>query len=246
MSESQASIRLQKFLSERGICSRRAAEMMIADGLISVNGKAATLGQKIDPETDKVVVEGRSVKAGAPASVTIAMHKPRGVLCSNSDPHHDKTIFHYVPSPWNKERLYCAGRLDKDSEGLLILTNDGELTQKLTHPSHHIIKRYYVTLTRPFDLSHIPMMLRGFDDQEAGEHLKAEKVFVAKGGPLADRQIEVHLDHGRKREIRRLVEHFGYFVDKLIRYQIGSLQLKGLGVGRCKLLTNKEIALLFK
>ncbi len=243
MSGSQESIRLQKFLSERGVCSRRMAEQWIVEGCVTINGRLAVLGDKVNPATDKVVVNGRTVRNEPPRAITLAMHKPRGWICTHRDPHHSDTIYNHVPSPFHLERLLCAGRLDKDSEGLLILTNDGDLMQKLTHPSHRIVKRYRVTLTRPFNPVHIGPMLRGFEDE--GETIRAEKIFLAEKGPLRERQLEIHLQHGRKREIRRLVEHFGYYVERLIRYQIGALTLRGIGVGSSKLLTPNEVEMLF-
>lgn len=238
------SVRIQKYLAERGVCSRREAEKLITEGGIMVNGKEATIGQKIVPGKDRVVVQGRGVAAQRSRAVTLAMNKPTGVVCTNFDPHNARTVFDYVPSPFNKERLFCAGRLDKDSEGLLIITSDGALSQKLTHPSYRVVKRYQVTLTRPFDATHIPVLLRGFEDE--GEFLKAEKVFRMQGVADADRRVEVHMEHGKKREVRRLFERMGYFVERLVRTQIGGLTLRGIGAGRVKVLSTKEISLLFR
>lgn len=241
--ESQDLIRIQKFLADQGVCSRREAETWIRAGEVTVNGKPATLGQKIDPRSDRVAVGGQGVSWRRPDPVTLAMHKPRGVICSNRDPHHSRTIFDLVPPPWNRMRLFCAGRLDKDSEGLLILTSEGDLSQRLTHPAHQVIKRYLVTLTRPFDQQHGPMLLRGL--MVEGELLKAEKVVPVKKGRLAPDTLEVHLGHGRKREIRRMLEFLGYRIDRLCRFQIGNLTLRGLGPGRVRLLGRKDIDLLF-
>ncbi len=109
-------VRIQKFIAESGLCSRRAAEALITAGEVYVNGQAATLGQKIDPSADKVTVRGKSIRPQAQAKITLVMHKPRGVICSNSDPHEDRTIFDLLPREWARLRLFCAGRLDKDSE----------------------------------------------------------------------------------------------------------------------------------
>src|SRR5258708_616253 len=143
-------LRIQKFIADAGICSRRAAEALIAAGEVYVNGQKATVGQKIEPGTDKVSVRGKAIRPLAQPKMTFVMHKPRGVICSNSDPHEDKTIFDLLPREWAKLRLFCAGRLDKDSEGLVILTSDGDLAHKLMHPSNLVVKRYYVSLEEPF------------------------------------------------------------------------------------------------
>lgn len=244
MPEPAESVRIQKYLAERGICSRREAERLIVEGDVLVNGKEATLGQKIVPGKDRIVVSGRGVPVQRGRVVTLALNKPTGVVCSNFDPHNARTVFDFVPAPFNKERLFCAGRLDKDSEGLLIITSDGELAQKLTHPSYRVVKRYQVTLTRPFNPVHIPLMLKGVEDE--GEFLKAEKVFRMQGVSDADRRVEVHMEHGKKREVRRLFERMGYFVERLVRTQIGGLTLRGIGAGRVKLLSSREINLLFR
>jgi 23S rRNA pseudouridine2605 synthase len=142
------SIRLQKHLADSGVCSRRAAEALIAQGEVWVNGVRATVGQKVTPGIDKVTVSGKSVRATAQPRVTLAMHKPRGLICSNDDPHHAETIFTVLPREFSRLRFFCAGRLDKDSEGLVILTTDGDLAHRLMHPSNIVVKRYYVELKR--------------------------------------------------------------------------------------------------
>lgn len=242
--ESKEPIRLQKFIADHGICSRRAAEALIEEGRVTVDGQLAHLGQKIVPGEQRVVVNGKTVAPRAQAkAITVLMNKLPGVVCTNSDPYGNRTVFDLLPPVIARERLFCAGRLDKDSEGMLILTNDGELAQRLTHPSNRVIKRYRVTLTRPFDPKHIRPMLEGIVDE--GERLSAEKVIPAKRGVDAQKNVEVHLEHGRKREIRRLFEAMGYRVKRLQRFQIGRLPLKGVGPGNVRPLTKKEIEMLF-
>jgi 23S rRNA pseudouridine2605 synthase len=237
-------IRLQKLIADNGLCSRRQAEVWITEGLVSVNGKPAQLGQKAIPGKDKIIVNGRRLTVRETEPVTLLMNKPRGVICSNGDPYHNKTVFDLVPPPYNRERLFCAGRLDKDSEGLLILTSDGDLTNRLTHPTHRIIKRYNIVLSKPFLQQHIRVMLNGFEVE--GEKLKAEKIIVATEGDDPEFRLEIHLEHGRKREIRRMLEHLGYFVKRLQRFQIGSLKIRGVSPGRCRPLSKKEIELLLE
>jgi 23S rRNA pseudouridine2605 synthase len=236
--------RLQKYLADRGICSRRAAESWITDGQIRVNGHLAELGQRVNPTVDVITVRGRPIPPDASPRVTLVMNKPRGYVCTNSDPAHpaSDTVFALLPRQYQKLRLFCAGRLDKDSEGLLLLTNDGALAQQLTHPSGGIVKRYQVTVHRQFDPVIIPRLLHGVVSE--GEHLRALKVIPAKHGPSATERIEIHLNQGHKREIRRLLETFGYYVKRLRRIQYGGLILRRLGPGQSRPLTPKEKALL--
>ena len=140
--------------------------------------------------------------------------------------------------------MFCAGRLDKDSEGLLVITNDGDLAHRLTHPSNQIVKRYRVVLHRDFNKADIPKLLNGVEDE--GDFLKAEKVIPAPDvGEGHARRLEVHLHHGKKREVRRLFEANRYFVKKLVRVQIGQMVLKGMAKGGIKILGKKDIDRLF-
>src|SRR5688572_31212381 len=156
-----ASIRLQKFIADAGVCSRRAAEGLIARGEVWVNGTAATLGQKITPGVDKVTVSGKTVRISAQPRITVAVHKPRGLVCSNDDPHHAATVFELLPREFSKFRFFCAGRLDLESEGLVILTTDGDLANRLMHPSNTIVKRYHVVLKHAFPSTRLPQLVRG-------------------------------------------------------------------------------------
>lgn len=240
-----AQVRVQKYLADCGFCSRRAAELMMAEGRVAINGELAQLGQKVLPGEDSVTVDGRQIRPPRnQRHVVLMMHKPKGYLCTNHDPHGEKTVFELVPQPWSKERLFCAGRLDKDSEGLLILTNDGELANRITHPSGGVIKRYRVRVHRAFDPEIVPKMLRGITRE--GERLYAQKVIPATTGQDAEYRLEIHLSQGRKREIRRLLEAFGYYVKRLERFQMGKLVLKGVGPGSLRPLKPHEIEWLFK
>ena len=239
-----STVRLQKVMAERGIASRRQCEAYIEEERVTVNGRIARLGTKVDPLKDEIHLDGKKISAPRKAheTVVLAMHKPPGTLCSNADPHHSKTIFDLVPPPFKHLRLFCAGRLDQESEGLLILTNDGALAQKLTHPSHAVIKRYRVTLDRPFNEKHIRTLLEGITWE--GERLKVERVIPERSaGPAV--KLELHLQHGKKREIRRLLHALGYEVKRLQRFQIGRLPLRGITRGKCRRLTPDEVARLF-
>jgi len=238
-------VRIQKFIAEAGLCSRRAAEALIAAGEVYVNGKAATIGQKIDPATDKVTVKGgRALRPQGQPKIALAMHKPRGLVCSNSDPHEERTIFDLLPKEWARLRLFTAGRLDKDSEGLVILTSDGDLANKLMHPSNLVVKRYYVSLEEPFPATRLRQLMRGVVIE--GEHLKVERANLVN--PRADKsspELDVHMHHGKKREIRQLFTALGYEVRRLRRYQIGDLRLKGIPLRGVKQLSTKELSSLF-
>lgn len=237
-------IRLQKVIAESGLASRREAEEWIEHGLVTVNGKTAMIGQKVDPANDAIKVNGKILKRTTPKKIVLILNKPRGVLCSNRDPFHDKTVFDYLPRKYQKIKLFYAGRLDKDSQGMLVLTNDGQLANKITHPANKITKKYKVLLSKPLELKHIPKLLKGVNIE--GEHLYATKIIPATIGVKRDLTVEVHLEQGRKREIRRLFEAFGYFVERLQRFQIGGLTLKGLKVGEVKELSNEDLDLIFK
>jgi 23S rRNA pseudouridine2605 synthase len=237
-------VRLQKLIADSGLCSRRAAEALIEAGEVYVNGARAALGQKVDPAADKVTVRGKSLRPATPAKLTLALHKPRGVVCTNSDPHADSTVFDLLPREWARHRLFCAGRLDKDSEGLVILTSDGDLAHRLTHPSSAVVKRYHVSLEDPFPAGRVGQLLKGVVVE--GEHLKVERATLLNPGP--DRRstdLDVHLHHGKKREIRLLFLALGHPVRRLRRYQIGALPLRGIPLRGVKQLSPKEISLLF-
>jgi len=237
-------IRIQKHLAEAAICSRRAAEKLIEEGEVWVNGKMATIGQKITPGEDKITVSGTTVKF-VQAKVTLAMHKPRGVVCSNDDPHNPKTVFDLLPKDFTGLRFFCAGRLDKDSEGLLILTTDGELANRLMHPSNLIVKRYHVVLKEPYPSARLGQLTRGVMIE--GEKLKVESAaLVNPTKAKTSTNLDVHMHHGKKREIRQLFIALRHNVKRLRRYQIGSLRLKGIPLRAMKQLTSVDIALLFK
>jgi 23S rRNA pseudouridine2605 synthase len=177
--------------------------------------------------------------------VTLAVHKPRGLVCSNDDPHNDETIFDLLPRELAPLRFFCAGRLDKDSEGLVIITTDGDLANRLMHPSNIVVKRYHVILKQPFSQSRLPSLIKGI--MYEGERLKVERAALVN--PSADQSstdLDVHMHHGKKREIRLLFTALGYDVKRLRRYQIGAFRLKGIPLRAMKQLTSREVALLFK
>jgi 23S rRNA pseudouridine2605 synthase len=241
---SAAPIRLQKFIADAGICSRRTAEALIAQGEVWVNSAPATHGQKVTPGVDKVTVSGKAVRTTAQPRLTVAVNKPRGLVCSNDDPHHAATVFELLPREFSKFRFFCAGRLDLDSEGLVILTTDGDLANRLMHPSNVVVKRYHVVLKKPFPAGRLGQLVRGVVIE--GEKHKVERAALINAGAAeASTDLDVHMHHGKKREIRQVFTTLGFDVKRLRRYQIGSLQLKGIPLRAGKVLSTKTIESLF-
>lgn len=237
--------RVQKLIANAGLCSRREAERIIEDGGVRVNGKVVTLGDKAT-SSDAIFVNNKPLlNKTAVRPVTLVMNKPKGFLCTNSDPNADRTVFDLLPADLQKQRLFCAGRLDKDSEGLLVITNDGDLANRITHPSTEILKRYRVVLNKDFRKEDTIKLLNGVEVEE--DFLKAEKIIPAPAvGEGHLRRLEVHLHHGKKREIRRLFEAHRYYVKKLVRIQIGGLVLRNIPKGGIKILGQKDIERLFR
>lgn len=239
-----APIRIQKFLADAGLCSRRAAEALIAEGEVWVNAVKAEIGQKVTPGVDKITVRGKPVRTVAQPRLTLALHKPRGLVCSNDDPHNPENIFSGLPRELTPYRFFCAGRLDKDSEGLVILTTDGDLANRLMHPSNVIVKRYHVTLEEPFPESRLNQLKRGIRIE--GERMKVEYAALVNANASGTAtHVDVHMHHGKKREIRQLFSALGFEVKRLKRYQIGSFPLKGIPLRAAKQLSTKEIEMLF-
>jgi 23S rRNA pseudouridine2605 synthase len=227
-------MRLNRFLAAAGFGSRRACEELIKDGKISINGHFIRNLATIVQPGDDVRVAGKPPPRPSPP-VYILLHKPKGILCTRSDERKRSTVFDLVPAHFG--RLFHVGRLDKDSEGLILLTNDGALSQRLTHPAHEVEKEYEVLLDRPFDAQHTPRLLRGIMI-EAGR-AKAERIQVA--GPAL---VKVTLRQGIKRQIRLMFFKIGYEVRRLRRTRIGRLELGALEPGQWRILSAREVALL--
>ena len=225
--------RLNKYLASCAIGSRRACDALIQAGRVEVNGSSCTkLATRIQTG-DHVKVDGRRV---APREVTIvAFHKPRGYVCSREDELGRDTIYTLLPGALHA--LHHVGRLDRDSEGLLILTNDGDLSQRLMHPSKSVEKEYLVTANQSFENAHLDQFLEGVYTE--GGKLRAKAI-----ERLSARRIKVVLDHGAKRQIRLMFETMGYTVTKLLRVRIGQLWLGDLEPGHWALLTPPEVAML--
>ena len=227
-------IRLQKYFSDCSVMSRRAAEEKIKQGLVKVNGKVAQLGQKIDPALDVVEYDGKRILPQSDEKTYILLNKPRGYVTTLSDEKGRKTVTELLSGV--STRVYPVGRLDMDSDGLLLLTNDGELTNKLTHPRHEIPKIYRVTVKeRATDelISRLrePMTIDGY------KILPVKTVLVSKSPDV----LEMTLYEGRNRQIRKMCEQVGLSITRLCRIAIGDITLGSLEVGRWRYLTDDEI-----
>ena len=227
-------MRLNRFLASCGLGSRRACETLIREGKISVNGHFIRDLATVVNLGDEVRVAGKPpLRPIVP--VYILLHKPKGFVSTRSDERGRKTIFDLVPA--HLGRLFHVGRLDKESEGLILLTNDGSLSHRLTHPAHEVEKEYQVLLDRPFDAQQIPKLLRGFVIE--GGRARMERVQI-----VAPSVVKVVLRQGIKRQIRLMFLKLAYEVKRLIRTRIGNLKIGTLRPGEWRALGKREVALL--
>lgn len=226
-------MRLNRFLASAGLGSRRGVEALITSGEVRINGRVVTdLATKVAPG-DAVKVGNRLLHSEQ--ALTAVLNKPRGVVCTASDEHDRRTIFDLLPQNW--PRVHHVGRLDKDSEGLLIVTNDGDLSLALTHPRYKVEKEYEVLLDKPFDPKDRQRLLRGF--HIIGGRAKCERV-----EQLGERHLRLTLAQGIKRQIRLMLYELGYEVERLVRTRLGPLRIGEMRPGEWRLLTGKEIATL--
>lgn len=226
-------VRLNKYLASCAVGSRRNCDELIQAGRVEVNGSPClNMGTRVSP-SDHVRVDGKRVRPKE--TVVVAFHKPRGYVCTREDELGRETIYTLLPQALRA--LHHVGRLDRDSEGLLILTNDGDLSQQLMHPSKSVEKEYLVTANQAFENAHLDQFLEGVYTPEG--KLKAKAI-----ERLSPRRLKVVLDHGAKRQIRVMFEQLGYQVTKLLRVRIGGLWLGDLEPGRHAILNHKEIAML--
>jgi len=227
--------RLQKILARAGYGSRRSCEELISTGRVTVNGRLAVLGQKADPASDRILVDGHLIEA-AEKLVYLALHKPRNVLSDNQEHDPRPTARDMVPV---EGHLYPVGRLDFDSEGLLLLTNDGELANRLTHPRYQHEKEYRVLVASRPDEKQLAAWRRGVV-LEDGE--KTRPAVVEVEGPAGDGAwLRIILKEGKKRQIREVGKRIGLPVVRIIRVRIGELLLGNLKPGQWRPLTNREV-----
>ncbi len=227
-------VRLQKFLAEAGLGSRRYCETLIQQGKVSVNGQpATTLGTKIDPGHDRIMVAGQPL--AIERKVYIALNKPPGVLCTSRDTHGRKCVHDLLPV--SLPRLFTVGRLDYDTEGLLFLTNDGTFSLRLTHPRYKMPKIYAVEVERALTGADRARLLAGV--RSDGELLRAEKV-------TGMTTLQLVIREGKKRQIRRMLAAVGHPVTRLTRLAIGSIELGQLKQGQWRYLTDEEVRTLMR
>ncbi len=243
--------RLQKVLAAAGIASRRGAEALIAAGRVTVDGRAAQLGEVVDPETSVVAVDGRSIGRAAKRTY-LALHKPAGVTSTVRDRHAERTVLDLVPAAGRREgRLYPVGRLDQDSEGLLLLTNDGEWANRVLHPRYGVEREYAIGLRQPLE----PAQVRGL---EAGIELEEGRARLMHLRPATGPEIRrlsglldpvppplvwyrATIRQGWKRQLRRMFAAMGTPIERLVRVRIGTLRLDELRSGEIRPLTSAEV-----
>lgn len=237
-------IRLQKALAEAGVASRRACEELIEDGLVSVNGDLVdTLPAWVDPTEDRITVDGRPIKRSR-RNIYVMLFKPRGTVSTNSDPEGRRRAIDLVNHP-DRPRLFPVGRLDADSSGLLLLTNDGTFANRLTHPRYGIHKGYEVTVSGRLEQADIERLEKGIfltgRNQAGGRRTSRSRLTIIKRD--RDRTLlYMELREGRNRQIRRMLAQLGYPVKKLRRVRMGPLGLKGLSPGQWRELSAGELS----
>jgi 23S rRNA pseudouridine2605 synthase len=224
-------LRLNRYLAAAGLGSRRHCDELIAAGRVTINGQVCTNFGAEPGERDYVKVDGKLVRPSS-RLVYILLHKPRGFVSTRQDPHARDTIFDLLPP--KLPRLFHVGRLDAQSEGLIILTNDGDFAQRLTHPRHQIEKEYEVTLDRLWDPALTPRLLRGI-------FLDGKRAKVSRLQQIGPARVRVILRQGINRQIRRMFYEIGYDVKKLTRTRIGRLRLGDLPRGHWRTLTPNEL-----
>lgn len=228
-------IRLQKYMAEAGVASRRASETLIAEGRVRVNDAVAEIGMSVDPDKDVVTLDGRTVKTAEPL-VTVLLYKPKGVVSTSDDPQGRKTVQEYVRDI--PARLYNVGRLDINSEGLLLMTNDGELAYRMTHPKFSVEKTYYTVCDGKLTASEIAKLVNGvlLDDGMTAP-ARVEYVRKTKAG---DTSFLITIHEGRNRQVRRMLEAVGHRTLRLKRERFGPLTIGEMKPGETRVLSESE------
>ena len=240
ISDDNEKIRLQKVIAAAGLASRRQAEEMIADGRVEVNGHLVTeLGTRVDPAEDVIRVDGSRIPPQR-HHVYLALNKPRGVVSTMEDPQGRPTLKEYLPR--KAGRLFHVGRLDIDTEGLIILTNDGDFAQRLSHPSFEIDKVYMAEVEGSMDNTDLRKLEKGIHLEDG--FIKPDKVKLVSRTPTKT-LLEITLHSGRNRVVRRMLEAVGYPVQRLARLRVGPIRLGNLPSGQTRELTSQEIGALY-
>lgn len=231
-------VRLQKALAQAGVASRRASEDLIAAGRVEINGKVVTeQGMRVDPERDTIRVDGSRIPPPR-RHLYLVLNKPRGVISTMDDPHGRPTLEQYVP---RHQRLFHVGRLDTDTEGLLILTNDGDFANKLSHPSHEVPKTYLVEVEGLLDNKTLRRLEKGLTLEDGP--IKPDKVKLVTRAESRS-MVQITLHSGRNRIVRRMFDSVGHPVRRLSRISIGPVRLGQLAVGETRELTREELGTL--
>ena len=244
-------VRIHKALADAGVASRRAAETLVAEGRVTVNGQPAAVGQRVDPELDQLAVDGRAV-GGRPAPVYLLLAKPAGVTSTVTDRHARRTVVDLVPAALRRDarRLFPVGRLDRDSEGLLLLTNDGDWAQLMLHPSHAVEREYAIGVAHPLTNEQRQRLAAGValeegiaavDDLRPATSAEVRTVSELTGEPphrLTWYRAVLH--QGWKRQLRRMFGAVGASVERLVRVRFGTLRLHGMRLGEVRELTQRE------
>lgn len=227
-------IRLNKYISNAGVCSRRDADKLISNGLVTINGEVVTeLGRKVSLDDD-VRFDGKQLNPER--KVYLLLNKPRGFVTTLDDPHAERTVMQLVQNACT-ERIYPVGRLDMQTTGVLLFTNDGELAKKLTHPSYEKVKIYHVQLDKDFLQEDMEKIRKGIDLEDG--FIAADDIqFI---DPADTRQVGIEIHSGKNHIVRRIFNHFGYQVEKLDRVLFAGLTKKDLPRGRYRFLTQQEI-----
>ena len=237
-----ALVRLQKVLAEAGIASRRASEQLILEGRVSVDGvQILELGSKVDPEISKVEVDGDSISTKK-TNVYLAFHKPVGVLSTMSDPDGRPCLGDYFKE--RNERLFHVGRLDRESEGLILLTNDGDLSHRATHPSYGMVKKYLVEIEGLLSKEQSAAISLGVQLEDG--LARALEIKTLREINPKHSWVELSIHEGRYHIVRRIFEHYELPVMRLVRTEFGPISLAETGVGRYRKLNAVELTNLFK
>lgn len=228
-------VRLNKYIANAGICSRREADVLIESGIVQVNGKVVTeMGYKVKP-TDEVKYDGSTIKSEKKQYVLL--NKPKDFITTMDDPMGRRTVLQLVKNAC-KERIYPVGRLDRNTTGVLLFTNDGDLAKKLTHPRYEVKKIYHVELNKPITKEHVDSLMSGVELDD-GAFVKADVVDIIKD--TRSREVGVEIHSGKNRVVRRMFESIGFEVTKLDRVKFASLTKKDLPRGTWRHLSSQEV-----
>jgi pseudouridine synthase len=231
--------RLQRALARAGVGSRRASEDLIRDGRVTINGRVAVLGDRVDPARDRVAVDGSGLSLD-PELRYFAFHKPAGVTSTAADAHADVDLTSFFPPG---PRVFAVGRLDRDTEGLLLFTNDGELANRLLHPRHAVEREYLAEVEGAPTERHVARLRRGVELEDGPARAASARPVARSGGRGAVRLV---VTEGRKREVRRMLAAVGLPVRRLIRVRFGPVRLGAMAAGQTRRLSSAEVRSLYR